>query len=257
MAKQETLSDKNGMRDGENAKTPLYQVVKERLMHDFGTLPYYSTFPSEREICETYEVSRPTVRTALDLLEQEKKIIRMPRKGAFFVGNKPHVDHQLAAATGFYNDVKMQGRNTTSKVLFQNIDRAPADVAERLGIGNGEPVFRLERLRYLDGMVYSLTNSYLPIEYLQDLIKVDFTERSLYDTLSEQGVVPYRGFQSLTFAGANAYEAMHLDIEKGTPLSVLGSLMYTEDGRLIEFVIVKSEAYKTRYEMTVYHDNQK
>ena len=210
--------------------TPLYGQIKHRLLEDYSTLPYYSAFPSEREICERYGVSRPTVRTALRQLEEEGIIVKLPRKGTFYVGNQPHVDHQLASATGFFNDVRLQGRTTTSKILFQNVEQASGKVAQMLGIEPGDQVYRLERLRYLDGRIYSLSDSYLPIQYLPLLVKVDFTTHSLYDTLSGQGVVPYMGRQQLTFRPAGAYEAMHLEIEEGMPLSVMGSRMYTAIG---------------------------
>lgn len=236
---------------------PLYDQIKHRLLQDYATLPYYSAFPSEREICERYGVSRPTVRTALKQLEDEGVIVKLPRKGTFFLGNQPHVDHQLASATGFFNDVRLQGRTTTSKILCQNVEQASAKVAKMLGIAEGDQVYRLERLRYLDGRIYSLSDSHLPIEYLPLLVKVDFTTNSLYDTLSRQGVVPYMGRQQLTFRPANAYEALHLEIEEGTPLSVMGSRMYTEDQRLIEYVEVKTPAYQTSYEMVVYRETSR
>ena len=234
--------------------TPLYGQIKHRLLQDYASLPYYSAFPSEREICERYGVSRPTVRTALKQLEDEGVIVKLPRKGTFFLGNKPHVDHQLASATGFFNDVRLQGRTTTSKVLFQNVEKASARIAQLLGVAEGDMIFRLERLRYLDGRIYSLSDSYLPMEYLPLLVKEDFTSSSLYDTLSRQGVVPYQGRQQLTFKPADVYEAMHLEIQEGTPLSVLGSRMYTEQGRLIEYAEVKTPAYQTSYEMVVYRE---
>ena len=111
-----------GVKDGSGASIPLYEDLRKKLLKDYSRLTYYAPFPSEREICESYGVSRPTVRTALDLMEQDGDIVRLPRKGTFFLGNQPFTDHQLSSAGGFFNDVRLQGRETTSRVLFQNID---------------------------------------------------------------------------------------------------------------------------------------
>jgi len=243
-----------GVKDGSGASIPLYEDLRKKLLKDYSRLTYYAPFPSEREICESYGVSRPTVRTALDLMEQDGDIVRLPRKGTFFLGNQPFTDHQLSSAGGFFNDVRLQGRETTSRVLFQNIDHAGEQAAEMLRIAPGDPVFHLERLRYLDGVLFSLANSFLPIRYLEYLKAVDFTRCSLYDVLSSHGVVPYKGLQQLRIRPADEYEAFHLEVEPGTPLSVLSSRMYTRSGELIEFVTTKSQAYMTSYEMVVYHD---
>ena len=243
-----------GGAKGTGKKQPLYRTLSGRLMEEYGAMKYYSPFPSEREISEQYKVSRPTVRMALDLLEDEGKVIRLPGKGTFFTGNRPYVDHQLAFAKGFYNDAQLQGHRARSKVLFQNMEKASAEIARYMGGEEGETIFRLERLRYLDDEVYSLTNSYLPMEYLPFLMEVDFTDRSLYDALSDHGIIPGKGHQYLTFEPAGSYEATVMGIGEGEPLSVMSSQMYTEDDRLIEFVRVQTQAYKTRFEMIVSND---
>ena len=45
--------------------------IKDKLVSDFKNLEYYSILPSERELCEKYNVSRPTIKSALKLIEEE------------------------------------------------------------------------------------------------------------------------------------------------------------------------------------------
>ena len=40
----------------------LYMKLCHQLMIDYQNKPYYSPLPGERELCEIYKVSRPTVR---------------------------------------------------------------------------------------------------------------------------------------------------------------------------------------------------
>ncbi len=233
--------------------TPLYKQIKNILLEEFKNLPYYSLLPSERELCEKYNVSRPTIKSALNLLEQEGLIEKKERKGTFFLGNSPYTDHQLTSTIGFYNDAKLQGKNIKSKVLFQNMWKADEYTAKKLNIKKGDDIFKLERLRFINDKVFSLTTSFLLKEYTKYLIKEDFTNTSLYDTLSKNGILPYRGKQELIIIPANEYDAMHLNIKINAPISVLKSTTYTKSGELIEYVEAKSNAYLTKYEMEVFH----
>ena len=134
------------------------------------------------------------------------------------------------------------------------MEPASKNIAEKLEIQEGDLVFHLERLRYIDGELYSLTNSFHPMEYCPDLRKVDFTERSLYNTLEEYGIHLSKMRQTLEVKAANAYEALQLEINEGDSISVWSSITYDTDNRIVEYVQVKTQAYKTKYEIMVYND---
>ena len=233
---------------------PLYIKLSEAILEKYRHLDYYSPLPGERELCEMFHTSRPTIRKAINVLEKEGKIIRLQGKGTFYVGDESHVDHQMNSIIGFYNDLKLQGKITNSKVLLQNVEPASKNIAEKLEIQEGDLVFHLERLRYIDGELYSLTNSFHPMEYCPDLRKVDFTERSLYNTLEEYGIHLSKMRQTLEVKAANAYEALQLEINEGDSISVWSSITYDTDNRIVEYVQVKTQAYKTKYEIMVYND---
>lgn len=235
---------------------PLYIKVKEDILHYCSNLNYYSPLPGERELCELFGASRPTVRKALNLLENDGKILTISGKGNFFIGNKVHTDHQLNSPMGFYKDVRLQGKITKSKVLSQNIEKASKEIAECFGIEEGERVFHLERLRYIDDKLYSLTNSYLPMEIGIHLLKVDFTTSSLYDVLSQNGIIVYKGHQVLEVKPAHFYDALHLEMQEGDPISIISSTTSQENGSIVEFVTIKTKAYTTKYEMDVYANGE-
>jgi len=58
--------------------SPLYRQLMQKLRSDIasGVYPVHSRIPSEQELCDTYQVSRVTVRKALAELTQEELLKR-------------------------------------------------------------------------------------------------------------------------------------------------------------------------------------
>ena len=71
-------------RYGKKNRTSFYMKLCHQLMIDYQNKPYYSPLPGERELCEIYKVSRPTVRKALEVLESEGCIVRFAGKVHFY-----------------------------------------------------------------------------------------------------------------------------------------------------------------------------
>lgn len=235
----------------EKKEKALYIKMRDRILEEFSGLPYYSPLPSERELCTLFGASRPTIRKALELLEKEEKVLRLKGKGNFFMGGKLHTNHQIATPLGFYNDAHLQGKEITSKILRQSMEKCSAPVALKLGLLPEEEIFHLERIRYLDGELYSLTNSYIPIGICPDLLTIDFSGQSLYKALEEYGVKPFKASQTLEVKPADRYEALYLKVKEGEPISVLSCVTSSKDGTSIEFVTTKTKAYQTKYEIEV------
>lgn len=237
--------------------TPLYMKLKDDILSSLSDAAYYSPLPGERELSETFGVSRPTVRKSLQMLEKEGQVERLPGKGSFYLGNKIHVDSHKTSGIAFYAEVVSQGKYTRSHILQQNAEYASPHVAARLNIDEREMVFHLERLRYIGDELYSLANAYIPLTICPELIKICFTDLSLHDTLRSYGIFPTWMDKVLEIKPCNEYEAMHLELNLGDPVSVMQTFTHDADDRLIEYAITKSLAYKTRYEMRTYNEHNK
>lgn len=234
-------------------KQPLHERVREKLIKDFQDLPYYSPLPGERELSELCKTSRPTLRKALGELEEEGLIITLHGKGSFYLGNRIFTYRDDLSGVNFYKNVESLGKFTNSIEISKKVEDAHGEIAKILEVELGEPIFHLERLRFIGDEIYSLTDSYLSYYLFPTLLDYDYTERSLHATIEEQGTHILTGKRILEIKPASSYEAMHLELNEGDPLSVMRTISYDEKGIVVEYAITKSSAYKTRYEMEVHN----
>lgn len=231
----------------------LYMKLCHQLMSDYENKPYYSPLPGERELCEIYKVSRPTVRKALEVLESEGCIARFAGKGAFFIGNRQEEESEdenpASTNIAFYNQVRLRGDYTRSKVLSQKIETADQEVAEALQIKQGDRVFYLERLRYINEELWSISDAYIAYEKCPELMEYDFTERSLHNTLSNYGHVPLKAKRHLTIRKADDYESFNLGLEKDAPVCVAKTITMDMTGKPLEYSVSRSDAYHMSIEL--------
>ncbi|MBU5584987.1 UTRA domain-containing protein, partial [Enterococcus sp. S181_ASV_20] len=65
--------------------------------------------------------------------------------------------------SGFYEDIVSRKKKISSKVLKKNVIQADQKLSKELKIAENEYVFYLLRLRSVDGAVYSLSESFIPL----------------------------------------------------------------------------------------------
>jgi len=234
---------------------PLYQKVEEEILQRFKHHTPLTAIPSERELCEIFGVSRPTVRRALEELEKKGEVFRLAGKGTF-ISDKKYTDHELESFIGFYEDASSQNKRPTSKVLQQIVISPKHEVAEKLGITENDQVFLLERLRYVDNEPICLVSSYIPLSVCPNLISSDFSDLSLYTFLRAHGIVIHKAKRSIEVKKASLRESTYLGIEKESPVVLFQSLGFKKDGSPFEFVQSRYPAYKARFESEVFRPEE-
>jgi GntR family transcriptional regulator len=144
-----------------NSPVPKYYQLKEiiRGRIESEELGEGQLIPSERELCESYGISRMTARQAVMELVNEGVLYREQGKGTFVAGKK--VQQEAERLTSFTEDMRERGMEASSVVLEVEVEPAGPVVARFLRVEEGERIIRLKRLRNADGEPMALETSHL------------------------------------------------------------------------------------------------
>ena len=162
---------------------PLWQQVLDDLERRMASGEIVDRFPTDRELCEHYGVSRHTVREAVRLLRARGLVERHRGRGSF-VNDVPLVQ-PLGGLYSLYEAVERQGLPQRSEVLFLGVDR-DAEAAARLALPADADLVRLQRLRHAGDEPLALDSVWLPGDLGRPLLEVDFSRTALYDELLER-----------------------------------------------------------------------
>lgn len=217
---------------------PLWAQIERaiREMIHAGKYKVGDRLPAEPELAAMFGVSRMTIRQAVQKLVHEGLLTRGRGLGTFV--SRPPLVRALNSQylDGFFATLQAQGHAVVSQVL--RFERQPAEehVAEALRLPPGAQVFRLERLRLVDGDPLSIQITYLPVLPLPTLDQFDFSCRSLYDVLRTEYDLPILAIdQRISAKAASPVQARLMHISPGFPLLYVEKTSRTTDEREIEF----------------------
>ncbi len=217
-----------------DGRLPKYHRLKETLLAIIGELPAGSLLPTERALCETYAVSRTTVRQALQELLVEGRLYRLQGKGTFVARPKMV---QTLALTSYTEDMQARGLAPASRLLAAARLPADAEVATMLGVSAGTDVLRVERLRLADGEPMAVETLFVDAARFPALEHRLSQGGSFYELLrTHYGVRLAEGEETIESALAGTGDARLLGTQEGSAMLLLTRRTWDTDGRAVEFV---------------------
>ncbi len=213
----------------ESSKLPLYYQLTEQFYELIkqGALKPGDTLPSEREICEEFNVSRGTVRQAINILVSKGYVTRKQGKGT--VIKHPALDHDLIGDYSFGKGMLRQGLKVTSMVLFSDVIIGKKRVTNRLGLPAKARLIKISRIRFANDEPWIIEESYLPDEKFSGLEAYDYTSCLLVEVLAESyrtHLARIEAYIEPTLAEEN--HSKLLGIEIGSPALVLDRILYDD-----------------------------
>lgn len=231
---------------------PLYSRIRDELRHSItsGSRRAHERLPSEAELMQHYGVSRITVRQAVQDLERLGLVVKVPGKGSYVSADKPF--QELARLEGFGEAMAQRGHATRNRLLGLREQRAPARVAQRLGLGLGTVVTQVRRVRLLDDRPVSVDLTYVPREIGRVLAEQDLERRDIFAVLERDcGLALGHADLALDAVPADGELAAHLKLDEGAPVLRIERLTHTHDGRPVDYEVLHCRSDNFQYRLRV------
>ncbi|MBO9473222.1 GntR family transcriptional regulator [Shimia sp. R10_1] len=223
---------------------PRYQQLYRHIAAEIrsGGLQPGDQLPPERDLADTADISRVTVRKAVSLLVEEGLIEQRRGAGSFVAMPSPRLEQSLSSLVSFTETMRARGMQATSEVLSRGLFSPNPDEMVTLGLAAHEKVARINRLRSAGGTPIALEYSSLPRDILRDPEKI---ETSLYTLLRKDGSAPTRAIQRVTALNLSPSDADLMKLPEGSAVLQIVRTGYLASGRPIELTrgLYRSDIY--------------
>lgn len=223
-----------------NKSTPIpyYYQIAEILRETILDLSHDNpqdelALPSEKELCAIYDVTRGTIRHALELLEREGLLYREKGRGTFL--RRRRVELDVARLSSTSEDLRARGWVPSARVLSIRSVIPRPHIQHLFGCAEDARVWETYRLRLADEEPISLQWSYILCDFAPDLDQRDLSGSLYYTLRNVYGIELASADQTIRTRRASLDEAELLQIPEGDPLFAIEVLTSDRLGRLIEY----------------------
>lgn len=226
--------------------TPIYKVIENdiKLKINQGELKSGDLVPSENELKDQYNVSRMTVRQALNNLVNDGYLFRHKGKGTFISQRK--IEKNIHGVRSFTEEMAATGRKVSNKILsFERVE-ATADIADKLFLNEGDEVIHVERVRYGNNIPVLFEQLYIPGNLFKTIAKENL-QGSFYKYLeNELGMQISYCIQSIEAISADSKVSVALEVNKNVPTLLIVRNTFLSNGRPFEYVksFYRADQYK-------------
>lgn len=233
---------------------PLYYQLEQDLRERIGTgeFPGSAPLPTEQRLCETYGVSRITVRRALDSLLASGLIARRQGVGTFV--NEPNETVKSLKLIGSLDDITAYSAELVGKLLAKETVAAPPLVAEALTLPVGTSITRLETVFSLRGDPFAHAEFFCPPEVGKVIVGADIAGQASLVAILERklGRTIERADQTVEAAIADRRVARHLGLRPRAPVLEVNRTYYTDTDRPVVAVVVRYHPERYRYTVQLF-----
>jgi GntR family transcriptional regulator len=211
------------------------EELRRRIVADINAGDPGTKLGSERDLSERYNTSRSSLRQVLAALEEAGLVHRViGRSGGIFISHG-QVQRSLSDVVGVPAFLANQGYVAGTRVISTKITAPDRVTQKALGIGAGDFVVEIQRVRLADGSPISLELAQFPAEAFPGLLEQQLGG-SIYEMLeANYGLVPTRAEERIEAVNATSAEASLLGIKPKAALLLITRITHDQHGSPCEF----------------------
>jgi len=235
---------------------PLYKQIETILRSDImlGNIPQGSLLPSEQIYCDKFNVSRITIRKALDELSRDGLITRIQGKGT--IVSSPRKRLIPDRIKGFSRGISDESTTVHSEML--SIDLISGDSVLlntfNLPIDRDQKFYRFRRLRYVNNIPCVILTSFVRKEIGEKMQEFDLENASFYELIENiVGLNIVRNDSTFLPVIATQELCRLLKVEPGSPHFHYRGISYVEGDIPVELARGYFRGDKIELSVTIPH----
>lgn len=210
---------------------PLHVQLKDIIEHNVAMGIYKNRIPSERQIMEEFNVSRSTVREAINMLVREGILEKIHGKGTY-ISLKP-LHEWLGNLSSTTDTIKSMGMEPGAKLVTHYITDPPKHIKTTTGL---KKAYFIKRIRYADNIPIGIERHYYPIPIGKELITFNLNDATLYDLIeNELGIHFAEAKQTIRSGIVLPEDIPYLEVSADSHVLIAERIIKGRDGKIIEF----------------------
>lgn len=228
-------------------KEPIYKVIENHVRNLINSdeLKQGDLIPSEKQLSEEFNVTRMTVRSALNNLVKEGYITRQRGVGSIVITNR--IYDNISAVSGFTKEMNSKGYEVSNILLGLRVVQSDQQLSDKLKINIGDNVWEVKRVRLADNVRVSYMITYMPVKLFPNLNE-NHCKNSLYsfveDICGYNIAVSEREVQAII---SNNEIMESLQLEEVEPILYISQVCRLQNGEIFEY----SHTYHHGYTLTL------
>ncbi|MEV7321906.1 GntR family transcriptional regulator [Streptomyces sp. NPDC093970] len=218
--------------------------VRDHILQLTESLHPGDAIPSERSLCDSLQVSRPTLRAAVDELVAAGVLVRRHGRGMFVAPEK--ITQELVADSAGMALPQASG-TWSSRLLEFTTHAAGARVGRRLHVSPAADIIYAARLRLVDGAPMAIEHLHIPAATAPALTAGELETGDLYEHLRERHQVQVsKAVQTIEPTVVSPAESKLLEVPHLSPALLFERLTSDSAGRPVEYVhsIYRGDRYR-------------